>query len=210
MKTMVLIPCMDTVQTEFCQSLVKMQHVGQVGFSFHSCSLIYKARNDLAEHAIAEDTEYTLWLDSDVMFPSSLLVDMMESIQGRDIVTGVYHMRRPPYAPVIWKTLRKGLTAEENTSELAVEYPKDDIFEVEGCGFGCVLMRTEVMKTIRAKYHDLFTPTPGFGEDLSFCIRARGCGYKIHCDPRIQIGHKGSTIITGETFKSYQAAGGKV
>ena len=88
---------------------------------------------------------------------------------------------------------------------------EDEIFEVEGCGFGAVMMRTEVLEAVANKYHTLFEPLPGFGEDLSFCMRARGCGYRIWCDPRIQAGHKAATIVTRDTFKAYsEKVGGKL
>ena len=208
MKTVVLIPCMDSVATEFAESLVKMRPVGSVGHAFHSCSLIYKARNDLGTLAVNEKTDFALWLDSDILFPGSLLVDLMADMKDRDIVTGICHMRRPPFRPAIWSKLRQGLTPEEAQSEAVIDYPPDEIFEVEGSGLACMLMRTEVLKTVMDTYHDLFAPLPGYGEDLSFCLRARGCGYKIWCDPRIQVGHKASTIVTADTFRSFREAGG--
>ena len=208
MKTMIAIPCMDAVQTEFARSLVQMRAAGYVRHAFLSCSLIYKSRNDLGKMAISEGTDFVLWLDSDVVFPSSLMVDLMEDMEGRDMVTGIYHMRRAPFRPVIWKTLRQGLTPAENESETYDDYPKDGIFTVEGCGFGCVMMRTQVLKDVLEKTGELFGPLPGYGEDLSFCVRARACGYKIHCDPRIQIGHKAATIVTDETFQAYRKASG--
>ena len=204
MKTIIAIPCMDSVQTEFAQSLCRLQTVGSITHKFHSCSLVYNARNELGKVAVEEGSDFVLWLDSDVIFPSSLLVDMIADMPGKDILTGVYHMRRPPYMPVIWKTLRQGLTAEESVSEIYTDYPKDGLFEVEACGFGCVLMRTEVLESVLTKYHELFQPLPGYGEDLSFCIRARGCGYKIHCDPGIQVGHKAATIVTKDTWEAYR------
>ena len=210
MKTMIAIPCMDTVQTEFAQSLVNMRPVGEIRHAFESCSLIYKSRTDLGLLAIKEGAEFVLWLDSDVIFPPDLMIDLMEDMKGRDIVTGVYHMRRAPFKPVIWKTLRQGLTPDENESVDYNDYPKDQIFEVDGCGFGAVMMRTNVLEAVRDKYHELFAPVPGYGEDLSFCVRARGCGFKIHCDPRIQIGHKAATIVTGESFEAYRKAGGLI
>lgn len=210
MKTMIAIPCMDTVQTEFAQSLVNMRPVGEIRHAFESCSLIYKSRTDLGLLAIKEGADFVLWLDSDVIFPPDLMIDLMEDMKGRDIVTGVYHMRRAPFKPVIWKRLRQGLTAEENENEDYCDYPKDQIFEVEGCGFGAVMMRTSVLEAVRDRYHELFAPVPGYGEDLSFCVRARGCGFKIHCDPRIQIGHKAATIVTGESFEAYRKAGGLI
>ena len=78
MKTMIAIPCMDTIQTEFARSLVMMRPVGYIRHAFLSCSLIYKSRNDLGKMAVSEGTDYVLWLDSDVVFPSSLMVDLME------------------------------------------------------------------------------------------------------------------------------------
>jgi len=209
MKTMIAIPCMDTVQTEFAQSLMRLKPVGEVYHSFLACSLIYKSRNDLADMAIKSGADYVLWLDSDMVFTSDLMVDLMKDMEGRDIVSGIYHMRRPPYKPVIWKTLRQGIIPQDNESEDWDDYPKDGIFEIDGCGFGCVMMRASILQTIVDRYHDLFAPLPGYGEDLSFCIRAKSCGFKIHADPRLQIGHKGSIIISDESFQTWRKAGGK-
>jgi len=207
MKTMIAVPCMDTVQTEFCQSLCNMKHIGATRFAFMSSSLIYKSRTDLALMALAEKADFILWLDSDMVFPPELLADLMADMEGRDMVAGICHMRRPPYTPVLYEKLRQGLTPQDNESAKLIDYPRDGLFRVEGCGFGCVLMRTEIVESVVDKYHALFDPLPGYGEDLSFCIRARGCGYEIWADPKIQVGHKGSTIITNETFEAYRKQG---
>jgi GT2 family glycosyltransferase len=210
MKTMVVVPCMDMVQTEFCQSLVRMKTIGETRFDFISCSLIYKARTDLGLIALKEKADFVLWLDSDMVFPSDLLVDLMKDIEGRDIVKGIYHMRRAPFRPVIYKTLKQGLVPAENVSEHYDDYPKDGLFKVDGCGFGCVLMRAGVLQSVVDKYHELFAPLPGYGEDLSFCVRARGCGYEIWADPKIQLGHKAATIVTNETFDAYRGSAGAI
>lgn len=204
MKTMVCIPCMDLIQTDFVKSLIRMAPKGEIIYAFEEGSLVYKSRNELAEQAVANNTDYTLWLDSDMVFPDTLLIDLMEDMKGRDMVTGVCHMRREPYKPCIWKKLKKGLTPEENQIEGYDEYPRDGIFEVDGCGFACVMVRTSVIKTVIDRYHEAFAPLPGYGEDISFCIRARNCGFNIHCDPKIQIGHIGKTIVTDATFQLYR------
>ena len=209
MKTIIAVPCMDAVQTEFFRSFANMKQIGSVRTDVTSCSLVYQARTDLGQIAVQEKSDFVLWLDSDMVFPETLMVDLMEDMKGRDMVTAVYHMRRPPYQPVLWSKLRKGLTAEDTETEIAAEYPENELFEVEGCGFGAVMMRTEVLEAVVNRYHALFEPIPGFGEDLSFCLRARGCGYKIWCDPRIQVGHKAATIVTRDTFRAYSEKAGK-
>ena len=206
MKTMVVVPCMDMVHTEFCQSLRRMKTIGDTRFDFLSCSLIYKARTDLGLIAIKEKADFVLWLDSDMVFPSDLLVDLMKDIEGRDIVTGIYHMRRPPFRPVIYKTLKQGLTPAENETEYYDDYPKEELFKVDGCGFGAVLMRGSVLQAVVDRYHELFAPLPGYGEDLSFCVRARGCGVEIWADPKIRLGHKAGTIVTNDTFDAFRKA----
>ncbi len=206
MKTMIAVPCMEQVQTEFAQSLFNLQRVGNVYAKFLPCSLISKSRTDLALMAVQEKVDYVLWIDSDMVFPDTLLMDLMRDIEQekKDIVVGVCHMRKEPYKPVLWSKLRQGLTAFENESECLVDYPRDGLFEVEGCGFGCVMMKTEVISAVKEKYSDLFGQLPGYGEDLSFCIRARGCGYRIWVDPKVQVGHKSSIIVDDSVFQAFR------
>lgn len=205
MKTLIAIPCMDTVQTEFVRSLVSMRYVGEVQFMFTECSLIYHARTSLCKMALEAGADYVLWLDSDVIFEPDLMERLMEDIQGRDMVTAVYHGRRPPFKPVIWKTITTGLLPENMVVEQYDDYPEDGLFEIAACGFGAVLMKIGVIADVAATFHQTFSPLPGLGEDLSFCVRARNCGIKIWCDPKLQIGHKGSTIINQNTFRAFRA-----
>ena len=202
MKTLIAIPCMDYMDTRFVRSLVSMQRVGNTCVSFLTNTLIYDARNKLAQQAIDENVDYVLWLDSDVVFNESLLIDLFKAIEGRDFVTGVYHKRRPPYSPVIYKTIRLGIGADAYSEEY-LDYPKNSIFEIDACGFGAVLMRAEMLKTVVNKDNALFSPIAGYGEDISFCIRARRAGYKLYCDSSIQLGHVAQTIVTSDTYKAF-------
>lgn len=209
MKTMIAIPCMDTMPYEFVESLYRMKTVGQIRPAFLSGSLVYKARTDLALLALHEKADFVLWIDSDMIFAPDLMVNLMEDMKTCDMVAGICHMRRPPFNPVLYSRLRMGVTPDENEHQKLLDYP-DDLFTVEGCGFGCVMMKTEIIQAVVDKYHDLFTPLPGYGEDLSFCIRARECGYDIWADPKVQLGHKSSTIITRETFEAFRAKAGAI
>lgn len=206
MKTMIAIPCLDKIDTEFVRSLVELEPEGEIIHRFISCSLVYKSRNDLAMMALKENPDFVLWLDSDMVFPPETLRDMLKSIEGKEMLTGVCHMRTPPYEPVLFKTLRSGLTPEEDETEKWTDYPKDTPFRMDGCGFGCVLMRTGVIRDVFFHNGNCFEPLPGYGEDLSFCIRARKLGHEIWCDPKIQIGHRATTVVTAETYDAWRRA----
>lgn len=206
-KTLVAIPCMDTVPAQFAQSLAMLQKKGEVAVSFQIGSLIYTSRNNLAKRAIQYGADYVLWLDSDMIFEPTTLTDMLDILEKNnlDILTGVYYRRVPPFTPVLLKTLE---IAEDGKCEHAnlEELPSADLFEVAGCGFGAVLMKTEIFIDVMAKFGYMFDPLGGVGEDLSFCWRARQCGYKIMATTALDWGHWGHNVITREFYEQYQRA----
>lgn len=191
MKTLIAIPCMDEIDVGFVQSLMDLQTVGETKTYFLSGSLIYEARERLAAMAVNNGFDHILWLDSDQMFKPTLMIDFVSS--EKDMVTGVIPMRRPPYIPCVYKIKDDEL---KQVTELG-----DRLFEVDGCGFGAVFMKTEILQKCFDKYKTCFQPIYGYGEDLSFCLRVKELGYKIYADPRIDIGHIAKTVITKNMFR---------
>lgn len=204
MKTLIAVPCMDQVAAPFAQSLAMLQKDGEVAVAFQVGSLVYTSRNKLAQMAINYACDYVLWLDSDMMFPPETLQYMLKECEEKDldVLSGLYFRRVAPYAPVLFTKLEISDTGVV-VDDLHGDVP-DSLFELEGIGFGCVLMRTEVLIAVQAKFYDMFTPLNGVGEDLSFCWRARQCGYKIWLDPKIQLGHVGTQVVTKQFFDSYR------
>ena len=68
MRTLIAIPCLDTVCTEFLSSILNLQCVGDVGFKITQATLIYEARNLLSQQAVREGYDRIMWLDSDMVF----------------------------------------------------------------------------------------------------------------------------------------------
>ena len=134
---------------------------------------------------------------------------MVEELErdNLDILTGLYFRRVYPFKPVLFSKLvpiEKGWEWEEPT-----EIP-DKPFELAGCGFGCVLMKTEVLMDVQAKFNDMFGPLNNIGEDLSFCWRAAQCGYKVVCDPSIVLGHVGHMVVDKQFYETISAARNEV
>lgn len=203
MKVLIAVPCMDQVPAPFCQSLAQLKKVGECVLAMKSGSLIYTSRNSLATMAIQMDADYVFWLDSDMVFQPDTLVRMMDTVQKHDIdmLTGLYFRRVPPYSPVLFDKLEMRTKTVLDWSEFKTipEY----LFEVGGCGFGCVLVSTEVLMSVQGKHGNMFAPMGNNGEDIAFCIRARDCGYKIICDPSIICGHVGYSVVDDQFFKAF-------
>lgn len=193
MRTLIAIPCMDEMDSGFVQCLVDLRKVGDVDTTILSGSLVYEARERLAALAVDGEYDQVLWLDSDMMFPDTLLLDL--TAQDKDFVSGVCAARRSPYMPCVYRKDGDGLKFFTNYT--------DRLFEIDGSGFGVVLMKTKLLKDSFDKFKTCFQPIPGFGEDLSFCLRAKQLGYQLFADPNIEIGHIGKTVISKNAWRNH-------
>lgn len=206
MKILIAIPCMDHMPTVFVQSLVTLKKTQDCVVAFQMGSLIYTSRNDLGRLAIQSGADYVLWLDSDMVFEPDTLERMLKRVteDKLDFLTGIYFRRVAPYTPVLFDELTytaEGYEGKAHWTEFK-NLPESGLVEVGGCGFGLVLMSTEMLMSVQAKYGTMFQPLQGLGEDLAFCWRARECGYKLMCDPSIEAGHAGQAIINGGWWRS--------
>ena len=210
MKIMIAVPCMDQVPVQFCQSLAMIEKVGACSLAMKSGSLVYHSRNDLATQALQNDFDFVLWLDSDMTFNPGLLKRMMATLQENDLdmLTALCFRRRPPYSPALFDKL--DIRGEE-CDFTEFEHIPGKLFEVGGCGFACMLMRTDVFLDVQGKHGNMFAPIGNNGEDVAFCWRARDCGFKIWCDPTIVCGHVAYQIIDDQFYRVFSAcaSGGK-
>lgn len=206
-KLMIAIPCMDAVPAQFANSIATLASYGiegiEISLRFNLGSLVYNSRNELAKMAISEGADLMMWFDSDMVFNPDTLLRLLKVLDdGNDFVTGVYYRRTAPFTPTIFKTL----DIDENNNATWTEFEEvpEGLFEVAGCGFGCVLMKTEIAMSVFSKFNRMFSPIGEVGEDLSFCYRARQCGYKLIADPSIRLGHVAHTMVTKGFYDNYK------
>ncbi len=211
MKTLIAIPCMDVMETMFVEclsDLVARYGEDEIEVKYLKASLVYDARNQITKYAIDKGGfDYILWLDSDMTFGPDLLEKLKADIEGEEdgikkmAVTGLCFGRRPPFKPCIYKHLdvrKEGLLVTPECDPM-YDYPRDSVFEVEACGFACVLMRLDMLEAMGI-YGVPFFPVYGMGEDLTFCYRAKKLDMQFWCDSRLKIGHI-MRVIVDEQFR---------
>ena len=184
-RLLIAIPTTDYIPADFVKSLAKLQQeLGRRGIAYdvevQSGTLVYIARNRLANKAINEHYTHVLWIDSDMVFGEKVYEDLMEV--GKEMVCGAFVSRRPPYGPCIYTSI------EQN----AIEKVKDfgiRPFRVDGCGFALVLTNVELLQAVTQKFGTCFQPTDYYGEDLAFCWRVKQLGREIWCEPTVRPGH---------------------
>jgi hypothetical protein len=148
-----------------------------------------QVRNLIADWVV-KGFDYLFSVDSDIAFPTDTLKKLLA--HDKDVVSGLYIQRKPgQHVLEIYEPTPTG-----GVTQIPYEKLKGrPIVEVAGCGFGCVLVKAEVMRTIgypQFKYHSAIDHNNTVSEDVDFCGKARDKGFKIWADPSILCKHIGS------------------
>jgi len=171
-----------------------------------SC-LVYDARDKIVKYARANECEYIVMIDSDMVVPKDMLlkfVYVLENDKDIDLITGTIHKRTPPFQPCWYTKLEYDLKEKKPILESPVEFPDKGIMPIAGTGMAGCVMRTSIFDKIdsKSKHESYFYPLPNLGEDLTFCLLARKTGSKMVCDLSIDIGHVASFPIGKEHFRA--------
>ena len=204
MKTLIAVPSHDYMHAETNRCLMTLDKPDNTAFVQVVNTLIYNARNLIAQKAIENGFDRVMWFDADMSFEPDTLTRLMTDMdKGIDLVTGLYFTRTEPCKPVIHKELHWRVKEDgwiDSGATLYWDYPQNDLFEIACCGFGCVLTSVSLLKRMIDKYGTPFYPLMGMGEDTTFCFRASQEGIKLYCDSGIKCGHIGQKIYTEEDY----------
>ena len=194
-KVLIAVPALDVMPTQSAYCMLSLMRDCPSRFSFIVRASCHDARNLLAREAIESGADRVLWIDSDMIFSDDLMLRLGADLdEGWDLACGIYFRRELPTSPLVYKSI----DAETGKSEVWHDYPRDALFGIAGCGFGAVMMTTELLRRV-GDYG--FTPLLHLSEDLSFCARAGQLGARMACDSRVKIGHVGQIIIGEQLYK---------
>lgn len=200
---LIAVPCMETVDVQFVQSVINIERVGRMHLEFLPGNLVYIARDILAAKAVAAKTDYIMWLDSDMVFSPDLIKQLYQ-FRDKKIISGIYFRRGAPFNPVLYKEIHVRNTVNDPESVEYDDYPRNSLFKVAATGFGGLLMETHIADEIFNKYGTCFEPIHTLGEDVSFCYRAKELGYDTWCHSGIQLGHRYMSVSNESTFEAYK------
>lgn len=146
-----------------------------------------QAAREMFDHK-GEPFTHLMFIDDDVTIPADAICRMAAS--GKDIICGqipairIVHGLEIPYVQCM------DLDGSWPHRWLL---PSKDPLRIKACGFGCVMIRREVLE--RLGFPWFVWPDEDrhqramMSEDVNFCFRAAEAGYEIHVDPWIRCGH---------------------
>jgi len=156
---------------------------------------IDEARCAVAQMAIDCESEFLFFNDYDVLLPENILNKLVFWAGNKpyiDVFSGVYCAKMEPPVPLIYKS-----------GQVFWDWCIGDILidDIDGCGMGCCLIRTELFKKLIKSNPDkpLFRTSENGSEDIYFLRRAKDeLNNKILIDTSFICGH-----IDNNTGKIY-------
>jgi hypothetical protein len=143
------------------------------------------------------DYDKIFWIDSDISWDPIDFIRVYKS--DKDITSGIY-------------VNNKGLPMfTQLESELDIDVltmcQYEEKFEVAAAGFGFISIKSGIHENIqRPWFESIYQEVENedktkkikipFGEDYSWCYRARFQGYKIYVDPKVKVTHNKKIPLT--------------
>lgn len=192
MKILLGMPCVHEIPTKTVGSLLMTAQKGYIEPLLAEGSLIYDSRDYIAHFAVENDYDYVLYADSDMIFTREDVERLLAHKVG--ICSGLYVTRRGENKNVAYTKVIKRRRFPYRAPKLINDTETSGFGHISACGFGFVLIKTSVLKTMFKYYKSLFEPFKGVGEDIAFCLRARRCGFYTFVDRDVKIGHIGEKV----------------
>lgn len=155
--------------------------VDQVGIYMVTNTYIHRAREELAEAALKMDATHILWVDADMTFPQDALFRLLQ--HDEDIVGVNYSKRGIP--PEFTAVKHIDWEEDEDSEKLVTTADSHGLEEVDGMGFGLVLMKTHVFKRLASERPWFWYEMQDYGhvgEDTYFCRLAQEAGFSLYVD----------------------------
>jgi len=153
---------------------------------FRHCEV--ECRKIVKDYAVESDFDFLFFVDSDVICESNVLQKLVAS--KKEIVCGLFRYREPPDGRPLWFRVKQPLEISPKTGVWLLDFiPNEkltkELMEIDACGFGAVLIKTDILKKIELRK----SPDDHYGADINFCFDARKLDYKIFGDPTATATH---------------------
>lgn len=190
-KILIAIPTAKYIEPETFKSIYDLivPEGYQITFQYFYGYNIDQIRNLIADWVV-KGFDYLFSVDSDIAFAPDTLKKLLS--HDKDMVSGLYIQRKPgQHVLEIYEHNNIGGVTN-------IPYGKikgRGLVEIASCGFGCVLVKSQVMKAVgypQFVYHSAIDHRNTISEDVDFCKKALAKGFKIYADTSIKCRHIGA------------------
>ena len=174
-------------------------------------AVVQWARDEIVKSFLESSANRLFLIDSDIVWEPDDFMRLVALSKHFKVVCGAYTTKNDSQSFIIYHDEEKGLTEQNDFG----------LIEILGTGLGFTIIDREVIEKLVEKADSIYdeitkshipsifkvgTDSNGKrrGEDISFFEDIRNLGYKIYLDPRVQLGHMGMKLYSGNVFNAIQ------
>lgn len=185
---------LDSLPALISYTKQNLKNVGTISLLYQTGVRTDKNRNLMIDKVLkAGNVDYILWLDADMYYQPDIICKYFEF--EFDIMGCLYFKRSAPHNPVGYIKGDNPVKPFKQINPLAL--PKDTIVEVDGLGFGGVMVKTSVYEAMGedkwmnygTNYHLPYETEGQLTHDLEWCRNAQKYGFKIYLHTGVKPTH---------------------
>ncbi len=163
-----------------------------IAFTFTNGYTASHGRNVMFRHAAKQEADYVISLDSDHIYSSIALYDLIKRIKENDLqmLSAKYYARND--FRLDGRTVAMGKYDNDGKFEMHVPAPDESgIVDMDVVGLGFCVMKHSFVKEMTDKHENLFhiDSKGNFADDVVFCSFVKESGYRVCYDADTIIGH---------------------
>jgi len=149
--------------------------------------------NNIVKEAIAEGFDYYMSIDCDMIFPPDGITRLLDG--DKDIIGANYSVRGNAVKGNPREAVVKMASKEGKLISTTVQSLPKHLFRCFSLGNGFTLYKTSIFKKIDEPWFEARVDDDGnfSTEDVHFMAKANKAGIKVWCNPKIHMGHIGTT-----------------
>lgn len=205
--------------TSLANTCLKLAGTVRSTIAVESGPLVDRSRNAIIRDFLdATDDTWLLMVDTDIIWKPQQIPSLIAAAteRGAGIMAGLYFSGGATGItyPLIYRT-----DIDDDGTPVprrVAQWPRGAVIRCDGTGFGFMLIARAALQVMRDRYADRF---PGaewcafgshrgvdFGEDITFCVRARQAGIATFIHTGVVVGHIKTRVFDEHVYDEYVAS----
>ena len=137
--------------------------------------------NELCRHLLKGSYSHLWVMGDDHTFEPDIVMRLLE--HDADVIVPHCLKRYPPWPAVVYSH------QNEDGDFVRADLPESGPVEIWAAGSAGMLISRQVVAALTDPWFQSKPGGAGLNEDLYFCEKVRGAGFRIMCDPAVPLGH---------------------
>jgi GT2 family glycosyltransferase len=186
------------VHGDFMESLILEANRAKAEvFGQFSEPYVDQMRNFVVDQFMASNCEWFLSVDTDIILPECVVQRLLARRQK--LIGALIYVAADPIFPQVYNKIADFGFGGAGQYLVNETWEPGSLVKADATGAGCLLIHRDVFDAIPRDRNPLVRHehegTQMFGEDFTFCRRAKAAGFQLYIDTSVKAGHIKTRVI---------------